>query len=542
MNIDECKKILKENFKEIDSEFIDDFTPIILNDYNNIKFPINLNTEFNWLGYTLPRNAIRVLTKVSNKFIENTDYAVIIQQSTNSPPTKTYMLSVDCFKMMSMMAPTEMGRIARRYYVELEKYVKKYLNDKTQTKFTNPTLITNKYDFDINQWKNKDVLYLICITKDLYKFGITHKIDKRLSTHKHLIGYDYVIKCWDCFNRSITKEVEDDIKRFIKFHKINRIYKGQTEVFEHNDINAILLQFDKYVADAVDHNNNTTTAINLSQGIKLEKEKQETISDLTKLHSLPNFNNVDAVINNQKIFELLQKIEDKQNQTQNQIKEIIKEQNQIITNDQIKAIIKEQTNEIIKEKVNEIIQTPINNDHPDNENSNFEHEIKEIMDSDNEEIINETNTQKCTKCKVTRKLDCFGPKLDGIYYKQCDKCREQDKKRNIKRAESKKQYNAEYHEKNAEKIKQQQSEYHQKNKEARNEYQRNLRKTQKEMVNERDRGYYQEHHDQKLKQKKIYYDNNKDEIRDKQKNYYEENSLEIINQKHDTAISNNADI
>lgn len=52
-------------------------------------------------------------------FEEGFDFNKIVKPLENNK--KDYMLSVDCAKELAMMERTEVGKIARRYFIEMEK-------------------------------------------------------------------------------------------------------------------------------------------------------------------------------------------------------------------------------------------------------------------------------------------------------------------------------------------------------------------------------------------------------------------------------------
>lgn len=91
------------------------------------------------------------------------------------------------------------------------------------------------------------MIYIINIKDNIYKYGVTANIKKRLYGHKKKLDYNYPVKCWDAKNRSISKAIEDDIKLYMKHNKLSKIYNKETEVFESDNIYNILTTFNKYV-------------------------------------------------------------------------------------------------------------------------------------------------------------------------------------------------------------------------------------------------------------------------------------------------------
>ena len=117
----ECEKEIEKTFKEIhasqkksDSEFIIDFENV-----------------WKWLGFTNKGNAKRFLLKNSE---ENIDFTFSSLRTTNICSTismpdinkvgrqnQDIFLTVDCFKIMCMMAKTEQSKLVRKFYLNLEK-------------------------------------------------------------------------------------------------------------------------------------------------------------------------------------------------------------------------------------------------------------------------------------------------------------------------------------------------------------------------------------------------------------------------------------
>lgn len=65
-------------------------------------------------------------------FIENIDYQTIDIMS-NGNPTKDFAISIDMAKEISMLARTEKGKIARKYFIDCEKKLKQGLYELPQT-------------------------------------------------------------------------------------------------------------------------------------------------------------------------------------------------------------------------------------------------------------------------------------------------------------------------------------------------------------------------------------------------------------------------
>jgi predicted GIY-YIG superfamily endonuclease len=129
----------------------------------------------------------------------------------------------------------------------MEKLFMKYVSTDIKNKLTNPIPELNKYTFNIQDYIDKEVLYLIHVKDNIYKFGITYDINRRLTRHKADLKYDYVIKCWDCRNRTVSKGVEDSIKLYAKINKLKKVYMNHSETIETNNVDKFVKVIDDYV-------------------------------------------------------------------------------------------------------------------------------------------------------------------------------------------------------------------------------------------------------------------------------------------------------
>ena len=50
---------------------------------------------------------------------------------------------------------------------------------------------------DINEYLNKSCLYILHVINNLYKFGITDDIKRRLSEHKRELKFEGIIKVYE---------------------------------------------------------------------------------------------------------------------------------------------------------------------------------------------------------------------------------------------------------------------------------------------------------------------------------------------------------
>lgn len=89
------------------------------------QFPVEFSKAYLWLGYTRKDNAKRSLLNLG--FIENKDFLITEEATTtgiSANLNENIFLTVEAFKMWSMMAGTEQGKQVRLYFLECEKVAK----------------------------------------------------------------------------------------------------------------------------------------------------------------------------------------------------------------------------------------------------------------------------------------------------------------------------------------------------------------------------------------------------------------------------------
>ena len=169
---------------------------------------------------------------------------------------KHLIVSPDCFKQSLMLLKTEKSKEIKKYYIELEKVFKLYLE--YQNQYKNKELenknkelknkeLENKKNVEItlrDSFNKRCIVYLIKVIIDdeiIYKFGYTDDIVTRLRTHKNQIGEDIeLIYCIESKDNKILEKLLIDYLEQYKF-RIKRTIndKQQTELLKVADIEMI---------------------------------------------------------------------------------------------------------------------------------------------------------------------------------------------------------------------------------------------------------------------------------------------------------------
>jgi phage anti-repressor protein len=87
------------------------------------QFPVDFDRAWQWLGYASKQ---KCLDKLKSSFVVMEDFNQTVVNSTQQGgrPSDKYYLTIECFKMLGMMAGTEQGKLVRKYFLECERVAK----------------------------------------------------------------------------------------------------------------------------------------------------------------------------------------------------------------------------------------------------------------------------------------------------------------------------------------------------------------------------------------------------------------------------------
>lgn len=95
------------------------------------RFPVDFDNAWVWLGYSQKSEALK---KLKRHFDDGEDFSFIgMKSSSGGRPSQLIMLTIDCFKMLAMMAGTEQGKEVRKYFLECERIAKSTLRTQSMT-------------------------------------------------------------------------------------------------------------------------------------------------------------------------------------------------------------------------------------------------------------------------------------------------------------------------------------------------------------------------------------------------------------------------
>jgi len=152
--------------------------------------------------------------------------------------------------------------------------------------------IINYTKENLEKYVNKDCVYILHIRDNIFKYGNTSHIVKRLQAHKTNLNYSNIIKIYEFDNMNLSKEMENKIKKFVKSININIQYGKHIEFFEIDiiNLNNIINKFDEIKINIINNNNINNNELN--KLIKIEEEKTRQLELEYKIEQLKIHKNI----------------------------------------------------------------------------------------------------------------------------------------------------------------------------------------------------------------------------------------------------------
>ncbi len=230
------EKFLKK-YSDVPNGFIEDFFSIAKESYADNEFEINLDKVVKWLKVQ-KGHLKRLLT---SKFEENYDYIISQAKVKNKNRGSNYVdiiyITPDCFKELCMISQTAKATQVRKYYLSIEKLVRKYHQHIEDKLYKELGLLKNNQKPKVNP--KKGVVYIIKAlnsTTNIYKLGRTKNLKNRLKNYNSANANDieplFILEVND------IDKVEECVKTLVKDFK----YRKYKEVYE-VDLNVLKSAF-----------------------------------------------------------------------------------------------------------------------------------------------------------------------------------------------------------------------------------------------------------------------------------------------------------
>ena len=175
------------------------------------------------------------------KNVDNEDIIIIgenIKYIENEDPLTVFINEFGLYSLI-LTSKNEDGKKFRRW-ITLEVFPLIIKTDDNN-------LINNYIEEDLDKYYKKDCVYIIHIKYNIYKYGNTSHLFKRLQTHKTNLKYNKIIKIYDMNNMNDSRRLENKIKKLVKTLNINIIYNNHIEIFQvnNNDLEQLIEKFDE---------------------------------------------------------------------------------------------------------------------------------------------------------------------------------------------------------------------------------------------------------------------------------------------------------
>ena len=174
------------------------------------------------------------------------------------------------YNLISLSKNTEANKFKKWITSEVLPSIRKY------------SIINNYIEVDLDKYYGIDCVYVIHIKDDIYKYGNTSHLFKRLQSHKTNFNYKKIIKIYEMKNINDAKKLEKRIMNLTKSLNINIIYNlGNTnhkEIFKvnNNELDSVIKKIDNFTLD-IDNKNEKQSLEDLESEnmikFKIEEEK-----------------------------------------------------------------------------------------------------------------------------------------------------------------------------------------------------------------------------------------------------------------------------
>ena len=222
-----------KTFSDVPNGFIEDFFDISKEEYYADEFAIDLKIVANWLE--VRKDSLKTI--LITNFEKNYDYVIEMEKKfhrTGATLKENIFLTPDTFKELCMLSQTKKAKEVRRYYLSIEKLIKKYYTEIQDKLYSEIDMLKINQKPKINI--KGGVIYILealNTNTTLYKIGKSWDIRNRLNTYNSGNANDiepiFVIKVDDI--DSVESCVKNAIKRF-QYRKYKEIYEINLDILK----------------------------------------------------------------------------------------------------------------------------------------------------------------------------------------------------------------------------------------------------------------------------------------------------------------------
>ena len=343
-NLLTIKELLTKIKYDINNIYIDQFWDNISDD----KWIYIDNELILWLDYKdINKGKEKIIKFLKSNFILEDDYKILSNVEYNNSTKNNYsfcspaagkqnineekrgahnkqyiIISPDCFKELCMLVGTLKSKEIKKYYIELEKIFKFYLqyqaryqelkNLETQEKLENKNaeLEKNKQNTMIItenmilSYNGKSVVYVAIIGENKIKFGITNKIIERVKQHKKNFERFEIVYISICLN---NLEIESLLKDYAKENNKlrNQVINDHnyTELIDINENFTIEMVINKINENCqIQYDYRTLLdKYNTLQGYNEELQDKIKQLEITNIHQISKLKNENEYLKNKNI-------------------------------------------------------------------------------------------------------------------------------------------------------------------------------------------------------------------------------------------------
>jgi len=281
---------LKELLEVIDYDINNIYLDKFWNSIEDDKWIYLDNDTILWLGYQdIRRGKDNICKLLKRNFIEIDDYKILnhnefilekfldatmasrnVDDEKRGIHNKQYIItSPDCFKELCMHVGTEKAKEIKRYYINLEKVFKFYLEYQNQYQQLQNQKILNELENE----KQKNIKYTYKIIKErllelneyiyiatskinselnIFKIGMTKHIETRVGHYNtgriadDEFYYVYILKCYDC--ESLERMIFNRLSHFQYTDHKDKKYRELYQI-HYDTLIEIFKEFEKFEMD-----------------------------------------------------------------------------------------------------------------------------------------------------------------------------------------------------------------------------------------------------------------------------------------------------